>query len=342
MHEGSAQPSLTIVVPSYNSQDFLHRCLDSLIAAGAGIEVLIVNDGSTDGTAAIAEDFVRRHPATIRAISQDNAGHGGAINTGLAEARGEYVKVVDSDDWVDPKALARLVRELDRMSELGVDMVLSNFVYEKQGRSRRRAVRYRRALPSGRVFGWSEVAKLPKTQYFLMHSIVYRTQLLRDIDLRLPEHTFYVDNIFAFVPLSHVERMYYLDVDLYRYFIGREDQSVAEHVMLRRLDQQLRVNRVMLTHIAHEVPPVHPAYRYMAHYLEIVSAVSSALLLRAGTPQSLAAKDAWWQEIRDTDELLYRRMRRGALGQLLNLPGQPGRRITMAAYRAAQWAVGFN
>ncbi|MFV0427520.1 MAG: glycosyltransferase family 2 protein [Beutenbergiaceae bacterium] len=336
------QPKLTVVVPSYNSQDFLHRCVDSLILAGDGIEILIVDDGSSDRTAAIAADYCERYPAMIRAISQENAGHGGAINTGLAAATGRYVKVVDSDDWVDPKALATVVARLDKLAAEDVDMVLSNFVYEKQGRNRRRAVRYRRALPNGRVFGWPQVAKLPKTQYFLMHSIIYRTQLLRDIELELPKHTFYVDNIFAFVPLSHVRRMYYIDVDLYRYFIGRDDQSVAEHVMLRRLDQQLRVNRIMLAHIAHEVPPTHAAYRYMAHYLEIVSAVTTALLLRAGTSEALAAKAGWWQEIRETDELLYRRMRRGALGQLLNLPGQPGRRITMAAYRAAQWAVGFN
>lgn len=336
--------TLSVIVPSYNSAAFMHRCIDSLLTGGEDLEILIVNDGSVDATGNVADAYADRYPDVVRAIHKPNGGHGSAINAGIAVARGRYLKVVDSDDWVDPQALATMLATLRRLDtrEGGVDMVLSNFVYEKSGRRWRKAVRYRRALPRGRVFGWDEVGRLHKTQYFLMHSIVYRTDLLREIGLELPEHTFYVDNIFAYMPLPSVRRMYYLDVDLYRYFIGREGQSVSEQVMISRLDQQLRVNRMMMEHVAREVPPSHPAYRYMTHYLEIVCAVSSTLLLRSGTAEAIAAKEALWRGIRAEDELLHRRLRRGALGQIINLPGKPGRRVTLAAYRAAQWAVGFN
>ncbi len=336
--------TLSVVVPSYNSADFMHRCIDSLLIGGDDVEILIINDGSRDGTAEVADAYADRYPGRVRAIHKPNGGHGSTINVGLELARGRYFKVVDSDDWVDPDALAELLVTLKRLDVegAGVDMVLSNFVYEKEGREKKRAVRYRKALPQARVFGWDEVGKLRKTQYFLMHSILYRTELLREVGLRLPEHTFYVDNIFAYMPLPHVERIYYLDVDLYRYFIGREGQSVAEAVMISRLDQQLRVNRMMTEHAMTDVSAAHPAYRYMTHYLEIVCAVSSTLLLRSGTDEAIVAKEALWRSIREEDPMLHRRLRRGALGQIINLPGKPGRKVTLAAYKAAQWRVGFN
>jgi glycosyltransferase involved in cell wall biosynthesis len=337
--------TLSVLVPCYNSADYMSRCIDSLLAgSGPEVEILIVDDGSQDATAEIADEYEARFPGRVRAVHKQNGGHGSTINTGLDLARGRYFKVVDSDDWVDVAAFAELSSTLRRFEADGtdVDMVLSNFVYEKEGRAAMRTVRFHRALPHGRVFGWDEVRRLRRTQYFLMHSIVYRTGLLREVGLRLPEHTFYVDNIFAYMPLPSVRRMYYLDVDLYRYYIGRAGQSVAEQVMIGRLDQQLRVNRMMMEHVARTVPPEHPAYRYMTHYLEIVCAVSSTLLLRSGTDAALAAKEALWRGIRVEDELLHRRLRRSALGQITNLPGRHGRRVTLAAYRAAQWRVGFN
>ncbi|WP_062379975.1 glycosyltransferase family 2 protein [Demequina pelophila] len=336
--------TLTIVVPSYNSADFMDRCIDSLLIGGDDVEILIVNDGSRDATGEIADAYAARYPGRVRAIHKANGGHGSTINVGLAEARGRYFKVVDSDDWVDQDAYLDVIATLKRLDgeDARIDMMLTNFVYEKEGREKKRAVRFRKQLPQGRVFGWDEVGRLRKTQYLIMHTIVYRTDLLRQVGLRLPEHTFYVDNIFAFMPLPAVERIYYLDVDLYRYFIGREGQSVAEEVMISRLDQQLRVNRMMAQHMTDTVPKDAPCYRYMAHYLEIITAVSSTLLVRSGTDESVLAKEALWRELREQDRYLHRRLRRGALGQICTLPGRPGRKVTLAAYRAAQWRVGFN
>ncbi len=337
--------TLTVVVPSYNSQDYLHRCLDTLLPGAPDLEVIVVDDGSRDATAEIAAGYAERFPGRVRVISQANAGHGGAVNTGVAAATGRFVKVVDSDDWVEPGAFARLLETL-RTDAADVDMVVSNFVYEKVDRRRKKAVRYRDVLPRDREFGWDEVGVFGKSQYILMHSLVYRTGLLRECGLRLPEHTFYVDNLYAYVPLAHVRRMYYLDVDLYRYFIGRADQSVAEDVMISRVDQQLRINRMMIDHAAtvRRRPGASPALcRYLLHYAEIVSAVSSVLLVRAGTPEALALKDRFWNDLRRDDPWLFRRLRhRSVLGQIANLPGRPGRGVSVLAYRAAQWAVGFN
>ena len=102
-------------------------------------------------------------------------------------------------------------------------------------------MRYDNVLPQDTIFTWEDIGHFRKGQYLLMHSVIYRTQLLIDCGLELPKHTFYVDNLFVYVPLKHVKNLYYINVDFYRYFIGRQDQSVNERVMIKRIDQQIKV-----------------------------------------------------------------------------------------------------
>ncbi len=336
---------LSVIVPSYNAAGWIERCVDSLLVSGAcDIEVLIVDDGSTDATGAIADCYEAAHPGIVRAIHKPNGGHGSTINMGIAVARGTYFKVVDSDDWVQPDAFAALLDTLRQFAAdgEGVDLVVSNFVYEKVGRRRKRAVRYRNVLPARRVFGWEDVGRFRTSQYLMMHSLVYRTEMLRESGLSLPEHTFYVDNLYVYEPLLSVRTMYYLDVDLYRYFIGRADQSVNERVMIRRIDQQLKVNRLMMDVPVspHAVPDA--LYRYLLHHLRIVCVITSTMLLRSGRDEDFARKVELWRELRCDDPVVYRRLRRSTLGYLVNLPGRPGRSVSMAAYRSARWALNFN
>jgi glycosyltransferase involved in cell wall biosynthesis len=337
-------PVLSVVVPAYNAEAYLARALDSLVGLGPDVEVLVVDDGSTDGTARLAHAYVDRFPGAVRLLRKPNGGHGSAINAGLDHARGAYLKVVDADDWLDHDALVRVLDTLRGFvaTDRPVDLLVSNFVYEKQGKKNKTAVRYRGALPAGRMLGWSATRRFAKRQYLMMHALTYRTAVLRASGLRLPEHTFYVDNLYALVPLAHVSTLYYLDVDLYRYFIGRPDQSVQEDVMLRRLDQQLRVNWMMLDHVSRTPVADRRLRRYLLHYVEIICAVSSILLIRAGTRASLAEKERLWSELRRQDPWLYRKVRWSVLGQISNLPGPAGRRVSVLAYRVAQRAIGFS
>jgi glycosyltransferase involved in cell wall biosynthesis len=335
---------LSVVVPAHNAEAYLARALDSSLGHGPELEVLVVDDGSTDGTAALAQGYVDRHPGVVRLVSQPNKGHGGAINTGLAHARGTYLKVLDADDWFDGPALQRVLDALRGFVASGrpVDLLVTNFVYEKVGKRSKTVVRYHGALPAGRVVGWSATGRFGKRQYLMMHALTYRTDVLRAAGLRLPEHTFYVDNLYALVPLAHVATLAYLDVDLYRYFIGRDDQSVQETVMLRRMDQQLRVNRLLLEHLSRVRVTDRRLRAYRLHYLAIICAVSSVLLIRAGTPEALAERNRLWSDLRRQDPWLYRRVRWTVLGQLSNLPGPAGRRVSVLAYRVARRTIGFS
>ena len=198
---------LSIAIPCYNSQDYMAHCIESLLPGGEDVEILIVNDGSKDDTAKIADEYAAKYPTIVKAIHKENGGHGSAVNTGIENATGIYFKVVDSDDWVKEDAYLTILEKLRELTG-GVDtldLLISNFVYEKEGERRKKVMRYKHVLPEYRMFGWEDVGRFHVGQYILMHSVIYRTKLLRECGLKLPEHTFYVDNIYVFEPLpQHV------------------------------------------------------------------------------------------------------------------------------------------
>mgnify|MGYP000758721899 FL=1 len=191
------------------------------------VEIIVVNDGSKDGTQKIAERYQEKYPTIVKAVEKENGGHGDAVNCGLAHATGKYFKVVDSDDWVDKEALKKILDAVKGFvdADSPVDMVISNYVYEKVGMKHKKVIRYDNVLPQNQVFRWDDIGRFRLDQYILMHSVIYRTEMLKLCQLELPKHTFYVDNIYVYYPLPHVRTLYYLNVDFYRYFIGREDQS---------------------------------------------------------------------------------------------------------------------
>ena len=200
----------------------MKKCIDSLLVGGDDIEIIIVDDGSKDGTAAIADEYAAAYPDIVKAVHQENGGHGEAVNTGLKNASGLYYKVVDSDDWLDEESLKKVIEVLKRFAQnkKRVDLMICNYVYEHVEDQTSKAIRYANVLPEGEVFGWNKVRRFRVDQNLLMHSMIYRTRVLKDAGLELPKHTFYVDNLFAYVPLPYVRSLYYMNVDLYRYYIG--------------------------------------------------------------------------------------------------------------------------
>lgn len=335
---------LSIAIPCYNSEAYMEKCVDSLLTGGEDVEILIVDDGSSDRTAEIADAYAEKYPTIVKAIHQENGGHGEAVNAGIRNAQGLYFKVVDSDDWVNKEAYEKILHTLEELirGPKTVDLLISNFVYEKQGASRKKVMQYRRCFPVEEIFGWNEVGHMPKGKYLLMHSMIYRTELLHDCGLELPKHTFYVDNLFAFEPLPYVENLYYLDVNFYRYFIGRDDQSVNEQVMIRRIDQQLRVNKLMVD-VYNKCNFTNKRLRtYMFNYLDIITTISSIMLIRANTEEGLQKKKELMEYIRSQNRVLYSKLRHSLLGRVVNLPGKSGRKMSVAAYKICQKFYGFN
>ena len=310
---------LSIAIPCYNSEKYMRKCIDSLLIGGEDVEILIIDDGSTkDRTAEIADEYEAQFPTIVRAIHKENGGHGSAVNTGIANATGLYFKVVDSDDWVKQDAYFKI---LDTLRELaGGGQALD-------------------------MFTWTDCHHFLKGHYILMHSVIFRTRLLQECGLKLPEHTFYVDNLYVFEPLPYVKNMYYLDVNFYRYYIGRQDQSVNETVMISRIDQQIRVTKLMIDYLVgrkSELVKNRRLYQYMRIYLVIIMTVSSVLLIRSGTTEHLEKKKELWEYLKGKDKRLYLWMRNGIMGGTMNLPGRGGRKISVEGYKICQKLFGFN
>ena len=187
---------ITFTVPCYNSESYMRRCVDSLLAGGRDVEIILVNDGSTDRTAEIADEYQLKYPDIVRAVHKENGGHGSGVNKGLELARGLYYKVVDSDDWLDKDSYLRLLKrikdfcagrtaESDRKQP---DLIVCNYVYDHLDEGTSRVMDYRNIFPKEKLCTWNEIGRFKPSQYLIMHSLMFRAEVLRRSGVKLPEH----------------------------------------------------------------------------------------------------------------------------------------------------------
>lgn len=291
---------LSFIVPCYNSAEYMEKCINSLIVAGEDAEVIIVNDGSTkDNTKDIAERYQNEYPNICKAINKENGGHGDAVNVGLKSASGRYFKVVDSDDWVDESALKKVIKTLKGFEEKGQfpEAVIVNYVYEHAKDNTQRVVNFRKKFPIEKAFSFEESKRFDVGQFIAMHNVIYLTDMLKTINLTLPKHTFYVDNIFVYTPLPFVKKFYYLDVDFYRYFVGREGQSVQEDIQMQRIDQHIKVTKMMID--KYDLSTIKETnkklYNYMRDSLLIMVVITSIFLIKRGEKEDLEKKQELWE-----------------------------------------------
>lgn len=335
---------LTVVIPCYNSAAYMDRAIESLLIGSEDLEILIVDDGSSDDTLKIAKEYEKKYPNIIHAIHKENGGHGDAVNTGLKYSKGLYFKVLDSDDWFDKNSLKKVLDILKNIinDSKSVDMLIANYVYENITMHKSKSINYKGAMPEEKVFTWDDLGHLKSSQNILMHSVVYRTEVLKKCNLELPKHTFYVDNIFVYKPLPYVKTMYYTNVDLYRYFIGREDQSVNEKIMIARIDQQIRVTKILIDSYNPMIIECKKLRKYMIKYLVMMMTVSTVLLLKDNTEESLNKKEELWHYLNSKNNSLYKEVNKSFLGLLMQFKGLLGRNIILLGYSLSRKVIGFN
>ncbi len=282
---------ITFCVPSYNSEAYLYRALDSLIVGGEEIEVLIIDDGSKDSTLEIAKDYERRYPHIFKAIHQNNKGHGGAINTALELASGKYFKVLDSDDWVKENGLKELLKTIRNNNDL--DLIIMPYTYRHgENLIEGRTIRYNHSIKPNKVVSWKNVRRFNAQTNLTLHSVIYRTSLLREeINLILPEHTFYEDNYMIYAPLSHVNKIIYIDEPLYQYLLGREGQSMQTSIIIKRSSDLIRVSFLAFqaTDLSLLKKTNYSLYKIMKH--QLVMMTISALMYVSLKDEKTAQKE---------------------------------------------------
>ena len=179
---------LSFVVPCYNSESYMARCIESLLPGGEDVEIIIIDDGSKDKTGEIADAYQKQYPDLVKVIHKENGGHGSGVNAGLACARGVYFKVVDSDDWLDGTAYQKLLEKIRYYckeaggGEEKPDLFVCNYVYNHLEQQITRSMGYGNVFPAEKICHWSETGHFLPSQYLVMHALVYRTEILRQTD----------------------------------------------------------------------------------------------------------------------------------------------------------------
>lgn len=236
---------LSFIIPAYNSEAYLNKCIGSMLVPEIldKLEIIVVNDGSTDATVQIVSRYCAQYPDVIRLISQENKGHGGALNTGCAAAQGKYLKVIDADDWVETDSLLVFI---DALAKCDSDVVLTHY--------------YTIDILSGEVKRWMSFPGSFGRPYTLekimaewksfdrsltFHGITYRTAFYHQYGIQLPEHVFYEDHEYATFPCCYAQTVTPFDLFIYDYRIGDVNQSVSQANQLKRIGH----TQTVLTHM---------------------------------------------------------------------------------------------
>lgn len=333
---------LTVTVPCYNSEAYMEKCVESLLPGGDRIEIIVINDGSTDRTGEIADSYAKAYPNIVRVVHQENGGHGEGINQGLANATGKYFKVVDSDDAMSEDFLAFLdnLEKCDR--DGGVDLVITNYYYVHTDGIGDRSISYKSVLPTGRIFGWSDSKRFRLHQLLTIHSCTFRTELMRRCAEPLPKKVFYEDNLMVYRVLQHVERIFYMDADLYRYWIGRPDQSVQENTMKKRYTHHLLVMERCFGACHLDEIKNKRQRQYLKHELFVLYGITILYTRMNKTKEVDADLKKMWQACFEFDKKWARHFRYFTPLTFICIPGKLGQHFCSFINWIANKVVRFN
>lgn len=220
---------LTIVVPSYNTLVHIDTCLPTMIDKKLidNIEILLINDGSTDCTEALLRKYENQYPESIRVISKENGGHGSVINRGIQEATGKYFRVVDGDDPLISHNLYELV---NRMSTLDSDIVFTPY-YQDIISTGERVLCCTTDMKAGVEYKFDDVAE--KLQCIPLHAVNFKTALLKDNNIHVQEKCFYEDEEYILYPIPYVNTITYYPDPVYIYRIGVPGQSISVEKVIK-------------------------------------------------------------------------------------------------------------
>lgn len=306
---------LTIVIPTYNMQDYLRRCLDSLIVADDLMntyEVLIINDGSKDDSSKIAHDYQERYPATFRVIDKENGNYGSCVNRGLLEAKGKYIKVLDADDWFDTTQFTLYLEFLIKLG-YGIDMILTPYTKRYANNSLPESVEPNN-IQYNHVYSFSkfDFEKNECSKMIVMHSITYRTALLKNNGYVQDTGISFTDMEYDMIPMLYINNFIFTNFNLYQYFLGREGQTVSLNVSSKSIEAYLQIYST-LSRVYLEIKNTNEAIRYSNARIVLYNLLSSLYFVALCFSHKNHELNCKLHEIRSfvktNDDLLYKQLR---------------------------------
>ena len=290
---------LTIAVPAFNSEKFLHICLDSMAGLDDRLEIIVINDGSVDGTLQVAKEYEEKYPDQIVVIDKENGGHGSGINVGLEIARGRFYKVVDSDDWIESDNLKKILDALERSS---ADTVVTG--YKSVNMRSGNVIEYPVVIPKENDSEETQIygAEIPMETFAIIfdqmatsysfHGLCYRTEFLREIDFSVSEKVFFEDQEYAILPFLFVKTILLLPYFFYDYQIGSAGQSVDFTNQARRANDLKQVYTKMMDYYHFRKPQEDYRKRFFVKRLAISLVSYYAVVLVKSDDKQMGRKEA--------------------------------------------------
>ena len=235
---------LSIVVPTYNMSAYLCRCLDSVTRDDVPdtLELIVVNDGSTDNSLSIMQEYAKKRPDIVNIIDKTNGHYGSCVNAALKVATGKYFRILDADDWLDTEQLILFVKNVEAID---VDLIITPRTEHRQDR----IVTYSMKDMSNKILSKDAFHKIPYDNLIhllSMHSMTYSLPFLKTLKLQLQEGICYTDTEFYLLPLEHIKKFIYLPQNLYQYQLNRDGQSMDFEVFKKNRHQFFKVLKRIL------------------------------------------------------------------------------------------------
>lgn len=234
MEEFDFMKMITFSINAYNVEKTIGKTIESLVSDSKcldKIEIIIIDDGSTDGTNKVAQKYVKEYPDVIKLISKINGGLGSAMNCGMKNAEGKYFKSIDGDDWINTENLGDLINFLE-VSQ--ADMVVSDYI-KFFSQTKRQAVHLFDVMQPQKEYNINQI--ISDLNILPYHTLFYKTSILRKWSISIDEKLYYVDTELELFPLYYVNTISYFDREIYIYRLGVEEQSVSVESLKKNILQ---------------------------------------------------------------------------------------------------------